>query len=196
MDVSSTTQPQSMINLLRAQTATHHHGLESGLRIQERLSGADTRGPLIAGYNRFYSKCEAALEPHLWDISDLTFSFRFRSRKIPGTAELACRENPWIDLSIPSIGTKAKALGAMYVLEGSTLGGKTILKTLSRHGVATEGLHFLDPYGKDAGALWRAFVHVLERETESDQTARNECVSGAMDAFTFAAVCLREEGTN
>jgi two-component sensor histidine kinase len=28
-----------MIDLLRAETATHHHGLESGLRIADRLSG-------------------------------------------------------------------------------------------------------------------------------------------------------------
>jgi heme oxygenase (biliverdin-IX-beta and delta-forming) len=185
-----------MIDLLRTGTAKHHHRLESGLRIQERLSNGDTCGPLIVGYNRFYSKCEAALKPHLWDMSDLTFSFRFRSRKISGMAELSCLGSPLMDVSFPSIGTKARALGAMYVLEGSTLGGKTILKTLSRHGVSTDRLHFLDPYGKDTGALWRAFVHVLERETKSDQAGRNECVSGAIDAFTFAAVCLREEKTN
>jgi heme oxygenase len=186
------TEPQSMIDLLRARTATHHQGLESGLRIEERLSGVDTRGPLIDGYNTLYSECEAVLWPHLWAMSDLTFFSRFRSRKILSKAELAGSGNPSADLVFPAVGTKAGALGAMYVLEGSTLGGKIILKTLRSKGVSTSDLHFLDPYGKDAGALWRVFLSVLERETAPDRTAMNECVLGATNAFGFAAACLAE----
>jgi heme oxygenase len=185
-----------MIDLLRARTATHHHGLERDLRIEDRLSGVDTRGPLIDGYNAFYSECEAALWPHLWYISDLTFFSRFRSRKIPGKTELAGSRNPLADLAFPAVGTKAEALGAMYVLEGSTLGGKVILKTLRSKGVSTSEFHFLDPYGKDAGALWRVFLSVLERETAPDRAAMNECVLGATNAFAFAAACLAEQRTN
>jgi hypothetical protein len=33
------TESRSTIDLLRAETATHHHRLESGLRIEDRLSG-------------------------------------------------------------------------------------------------------------------------------------------------------------
>ena len=185
-----------MIDLLRARTGTYHHGLDRDLHIQERLSRSDTSGPLIAGYNTFHSECEAMLRPHLWDMSDLTFSSRFRFRKILGRAKLACPGNPLVDPIFPPIGTKAEALGAMYVLEGSTFGGKIILKAMRSQGVSTDELHFLDPYGKEAGPLWRAFLHVLERETVPDQTAMNECVSGAIKAFAFAATCLHEERTN
>lgn len=185
-----------MIDLLRFRTATHHRGLESDLRIKERLSRAETRGPLIVGYNTFYSEYEALLRPHLWDMSDLTFFSRFRSRKMPSTTELAGPGKSSVDLVSPAVGTRAEALGAMYVLEGSTLGGKIILKTLRSRGVSTGELHFLDPYGKQAGAMWRTFLSILERETAPDQTAMNECVSGAIKAFTFAAICLHEERTN
>lgn len=180
-----------MIDLLRARTGTYHQGLDSDLHIRERLSGVNTRGPLIAGYNTFYSECEAVLMPHLWDMSDLTFASRFRSRKIP-----VCAGSRSVNSLFPAVGTKTEALGAMYVLEGSTLGGKIILKALRSQGVATDELHFLDPYGKDAGALWRTFLHVLERETAPDQTAMNECVSGAIKAFVFAATCLHDGRTN
>jgi heme oxygenase (biliverdin-IX-beta and delta-forming) len=190
------TEPPSMIDLLRARTAAHHRGLESDLRIEDRLSGVDTRSPLIDGYNTFYRECEAVLCPHLWDVSDLKFVSRFRSRKIPGKTELAGSGNPLADLVFPAVGTKAEALGAMYVLEGSTLGGKVILKTLRSKGVSTNELHFLDPHGSDAGALWRVFLRVLERETAPDLRAMNECVSGARKAFSFAAACLTEERTN
>jgi heme oxygenase len=185
-----------MIDLLRARTATHHDGLEHDLRIEERLSGVDSRGALIAGYRTFYSEYEAALRPHLQDMADLTFASRFRSRKVPGMAEQACPGHPLAGAVLPAIGTKAEALGAMYVLEGSTLGGRIILKTLRSQGVSTDQLGFLNPYGSDASALWRAFLNVLERETAPDQTAMNACVAGAIKAFGFAAICLREERIN
>jgi heme oxygenase (biliverdin-IX-beta and delta-forming) len=185
-----------MIDLLRARTGTYHHGMETDLHIHKRLSKVDTRGPLIARYNILHRQGEAALRPYLWDLSDLTFSSRFHSRDIPCKAELACPEDPLVDPVFPAVATKAEALGAMYVLEGSTLGGKIILKTLRSQGVSTDELHFLDPYGNDASALWRAFLRVLERETTPDQTAMNECVSGAIKAFIFAAACLHEGRTN
>jgi heme oxygenase len=194
--LSSAPNPQSMIDLLRARTAAHHHGLENDLQIQTRLSEENTRGPLIAGYNIFYRECEAALKPHLWDMIDLACSSRFQSRKILSNAAWLWRKNPLLNPVFPAVGTKAEALGAMYVLEGSTLGGKKILKGLRSQGVSTDGLHFLDPYGKDAGPLWRTFLSVLERETTHDQRAMNECVSGAIAAFVFAAACLHEERTD
>jgi heme oxygenase len=151
---------------------------------------------LIAGYHIFYSECEAVLRPHLQDMSDLTFSSRFHSRNIPDKVELAYRENRSVDPVFPAVDTKAEALGVMYVLEGSTLGGKVILKTLRSRGVSTDELHFLDPYGKHAGALWRTFLSILERETVPNPTAMNECVSGAIKAFVFAAICLHEQRPN
>jgi heme oxygenase (biliverdin-IX-beta and delta-forming) len=193
---SPMTKPRSMINLLRAQTSTHHQGLESDLRIQERLSRIETRGPLIAGYMTLHRECEAALRPHLWDMPCLAFSSRFGALRILGKAELPGHGHALADAVFPAVDTKAEALGALYVLEGSTLGGKTILKALRSQGVSTDGLLFLDPYGRAAGALWRSFLGVLERETAHSQPAMNECVSGAIKAFGFAARCLHGEATN
>jgi heme oxygenase len=187
------TEARSMIDLLRAETATHHDALESGLRIEDRLSGGETRGPLIAGYFALHRKTAAALRPHLWNIPDLAFPARIHARQIkPGPRRGTLLGNP----VFPEIGKKAEALGVFYVLEGSTLGGKKILKTLRSRGVSTDDLHFLDPYGKDAGAHWRTFLRVLERETGHNQSAMNTCVSGAKKAFAFAATCLREGRTN
>jgi hypothetical protein len=70
VSASRMTEPRSMIDLLRARTAKHHRGLESGLQIKNRFSEAEARGPLIAGYSAFHCKTEAALSPHLWDMSD------------------------------------------------------------------------------------------------------------------------------
>jgi heme oxygenase len=193
VSASRRTEPRSTIDLLRARTAEHHHGLENGLDIQNRLSESGTRGPLIAGYLALYGETEAALKPHLEDMSDLAFSSRVRSRQIPVKTELRRHGKLAASMAFPAIATRAEALGAMYVLEGSTLGGRKILQALRRQGVSTDDLHFLDPYGKDAGVNWRVFLAILERETAHDQTAMNECVSGAIAAFAFAGQCLRDE---
>jgi heme oxygenase len=193
---SQVTEPRSTIDLLRVRTATHHHDLESGLRIEDRLSELGTRGPLIAGYVAFHRQTEAALGPYLWDMPDLAFPSRVRARRTLSKTGLPPRRMRSGKPVFPEIGTKAEALGAFYVSEGSTLGGKMILQTLRRRGVSTADLHFLNPYGRDAGSHWRTFLRVLERETAHDQSAMNACVSGAVKAFAFAATCLREERTN
>ena len=186
-------EPRSTIDLLRAETATHHDGLESGLRIEDRLSGSETRGPLIAGYFAFHRKTEAALSPHLRDMPDLAFASRVQARHVKNDSSCGTLLG---NLVFPEIGTKAEALGAFYVLEGSSLGGKKILKTLRSRGVSTDDLHFLNPYGKDARARWQTFLEVFERETAHNRSTMNACVSGAIKAFAFAATCLREERTN
>jgi heme oxygenase len=196
VSVCRMTEPRSTIDLLRARTATQHHGLESGLHIEDRLSDMETRGPLIAGYLAFHRETEAALSPHLWDMPDLAFPSRVHSRRTLSTTDLPRRRTSLVNPVFPEIETKAEALGAFYVLEGSTLGGKKILKTLRSHGVSTDDLHFLDPYGKDAAAHWRIFLSILECETAHNQSTMNACVSGAVKAFAFAATCLREERTN
>ena len=151
---------------------------------------------MIAGYLALHREAEAALRPHLWDMLDLAFSSRVRSNRIPNRTDLLRHRKLPANPVFPAIGTKVEALGVLYVIEGSTLGGKTILKSLRSQGVSTDDLHFLDPYGKDTGTYWRAFLKVLERETSHDQSTMNACASGAVKAFSFAATCLREERTN
>jgi heme oxygenase (biliverdin-IX-beta and delta-forming) len=193
---SRMSEPRSTIDLLRVRTAKHHQDLESGLQIQNRLSQVETRDPLIAGYFAFYRETEAALGPHLWDMSELAFSSRVRSRRIPSKTGLPWHGMFLVNPVFPAIGTKAEAVGALYVLEGSTLGGQKILQALRSQGVSTDDLHFLDPYGKETGAHWRVFLRILERETAHSETTKSECILGALKAFAFAAMCLRKERTN
>jgi heme oxygenase (biliverdin-IX-beta and delta-forming) len=190
------TEPRSTIDLLRTRTAKHHRDLESGLRIQDRLSKAETRDRLVDGYFTFYRETETAIRPHLWDMSELAFSARVRSRDIPSKAGRPRHETLPIDAVFPAIETKAEALGGLYVVEGSTLGGRKILQELRSQSVSTDDLHFIDPYGKQTAARWHAFLAILERETGHSDATMSECVSGAIKAFGFAAMCLRQERTN
>ena len=50
------------------------------------------------------------------------------------------------------------ALGSLYVMEGSTLGGAVITKAL-RHAawLPPGGFRYFNPYGAETGRMWRRF---------------------------------------
>jgi heme oxygenase len=88
---------------------------------------------------------------------------------------LTCQDIPKI-ISIP------RALGAMYVLEGSTLGGRMISKMMMKNTsvVFDESyLNFFNGYKEDTGNKWKAFLSVIERyEAEG-----NELIDSANETF-------------
>jgi heme oxygenase len=70
---------------------------------------------------------------------------------------------PLFRFSIPD-GELAYAWGAFYVLEGSSLGGRVILKSLpSSLGVTEQqGASYFAGYGKGTGPMWQQFLKQLE----------------------------------
>lgn len=77
-----------------------------------------------------------------------------------------------------------EALGAMYVIEGSTLGGNVIAKQLSK----TEGFddvtfNFFGCYKENTGSMWKNFKEVLDSEVSRENY--NEVLSGAKKLYAF-----------
>lgn len=77
-----------------------------------------------------------------------------------------------------------EALGAMYVIEGSTLGGNVIAKQLSR----TEGFddvtfNFFGCYHENTGPMWKNFKETLDAEVHENKY--DEVLSGAKKLYTF-----------
>lgn len=77
---------------------------------------------------------------------------------------------------------EAKLLGAAYVSEGSSLGGKVILKHLRKQAFFKENQigTFLSSNSEKTGEAWKAFVSLLEREGAADHEG---VISGAVEAF-------------
>ena len=74
--------------------------------------------------------------------------------------------------------TVPRALGALYVLEGSTLGGQVISRAVAPS-LGTDSLAFFTGYGSLTAALWSSFVAALDRY-DGDADA---VVAGADDCF-------------
>lgn len=77
-----------------------------------------------------------------------------------------------------------EALGAMYVIEGSTLGGNVIAKQLSK----TEGFdgvtfNFFGCYHENTAAMWKNFKETIDAEVREKKY--DEVLSGAKKLYTF-----------
>lgn len=77
-------------------------------------------------------------------------------------------------------------MGWVYVAEGSMLGGRIIRRRLTAEGRDLDGLDFLDPYGEETGARWRAFMDLLDRACVSGLATIDQVVKGGVDGFAFA----------
>ncbi|MCJ8155504.1 biliverdin-producing heme oxygenase [Chryseobacterium sp. SSA4.19] len=77
-----------------------------------------------------------------------------------------------------------EALGAMYVIEGSTLGGNVIAKQLSKtDGFDNITFNFFGCYHENTGPMWKDFKEVLD--TEVSEENYNEVLAGAKKLYTF-----------
>lgn len=89
--------------------------------------------------------------------------------------------------TVPEITNILQALGALYVMEGSIMGGSIIVKMLEKAGV-TKGVSFFSGYGAATGQMWGTFVGVMNGQAanESDEAV---AIQTANDTFShFSSV--------
>ncbi|GGJ26744.1 biliverdin-producing heme oxygenase [Deinococcus roseus] len=71
-------------------------------------------------------------------------------------------------------------LGAVYVMEGSTLGGQVIGRHLATLGITPQtGGRFFSGYQQDTGVHWKQTRHLIESQTTDPQ----KVLQGALDTF-------------
>jgi heme oxygenase len=180
---------------LRAATQAEHQRLEDRVRIVERIGVAESRRPLVAQFHRLHAEIEAAVSPWLAELVGLDFAARRRTPRL--AADLA-------DLGLPTSTPRPgaiearstpEALGLMYVVEGSTLGGRVIRREAALRGVDMFGLSFLDPYGDRVGERWKSFLAVLEGAVQAPADT-DAMVTGARAGFQHAELRLCAEPVN
>ncbi len=171
-----------VLTALRQVTGALHRRLEHRFDAVAELSDASRRPATIGRYAALYSSARAALAEMLASVEGLDFLQRSRvwqSLRPPSiTAETSS--------VFPEPADRCEALGSLYVVEGSTLGGRLILRELRARGVADPELSFLDPYGAASGSMWRSLLAVLEREGSRGPTCLESMCRGAIRGFVHA----------
>lgn len=166
---------------LRDATRDAHGRLEARLDVVEALGCPQRRDALVTRYRRFHAAAAAMLRP--WPMAGTR---SWLDDHDAGGEARAADPGWWIGFAPRDA---AEAAGCRYVIEGSALGGRVILKTLRARGVDTDGLEFLDPWGPEAGRGWRGFLLGLER-TVRGEAMLAAAVAGAGKGFGFAEQAL------
>ena len=162
------------IRALREATGDLHEQLEASLQVVSRLRSPVERPALIRGYERMLGGAREASRPWLDGMDGVAaIAAPPASPAAPG----------------PTLTGRAEALGFHYVMVGSALGGRVMLRELERDGVDTAALGFLDPHGSRTGEVWRRLLDLLEREL-AEPDALAQAVAGARKGFAFARTCL------
>lgn len=167
---------------LKSATSDAHERVERRARVVERLLDEGEQVALMAGFYALHAEVEAAAAPWLQDHPALDFESRRRTPLLRKSLDALGVDPPSVIEAVRAA-NPAEALGLMYVVEGSTLGGKVIRKALAAGGGDLQGLEFLDPYGDATGARWRAFLAVL---ADLDADDLDAAVDGALQGFRLA----------
>lgn len=104
---------------------------------------------------------------------------------------LAHAPDPCAALALPDT---LSALGSLYVVEGSALGGLAITRMLGTQPALAPALRYFRGHGEGTGARWQQFCTVLTQASghaTGDVDAQFGCWDGAVQAAqaTFEALC-------
>lgn len=184
---------------LKEATRDQHDALENVVDVMSRTFTIEDYRTLLLKFYRFY----AAVEP-LLPVDDLKaegFDVDAR-RKLPklesdlehiGVLEDAKNAAAWTD--VPDLSTTAKAFGAIYVMEGATLGGQVITRHLKEHLELTPeaGGAFFNSYGKEVGPMWKEFGVAITAFAERHEGSDDETVEAARQTFDSFRKCFASD---
>jgi heme oxygenase (biliverdin-IX-beta and delta-forming) len=76
--------------------------------------------------------------------------------------------------------TLPRAFGYLYVIEGSTLGGRLLLRHVTQTLKLTTGTAYLKGYGENTGAMWKEFCAIMTEQIgqdDVDSLIRSACAT-------------------
>ncbi len=166
--------PASLLDALRRDTADDHQSLEDGLDL---LSPPLDQSRFASLLERFYG-FHAAFEPAALACPRWGGMMSARGKLQRLTADLIglgrSREQiaalPHCADASDLARTPEGLLGALYVMEGSVLGGQVISRALAATSWApVDGFGYFRPYGAEAGVMWRGFKTAAEAASHPER---------------------------
>lgn len=180
-----------ILNLLKDRTRTLHEEIERALDLDSRLESVERYANLLSRFYGYYVPLEFQLAT-VRGYESVGFDF-FPRRKAPLLLEdlralgHSADEIARIPLCgrLPGTDSLAQALGCLYVIEGSTLGGQVIRREVQRRlGFAPrQGCTFFAGYQEETASRWRDFCVSCTTYCEMHPEAGEEVIGTACRSF-------------
>ena len=189
--------------VLKGETAHAHQQVERLMPFfAEGLSlkiYAQTLSALLGFFQPMEQKLAAISE---WDAVGIDLAKRQRSHLLRADLRALGMAEPEISATprcahLPATGNWAAGFGCLYVLEGSTLGGKMIAHEMQRRfGIdQSSGASFFLSYGEDVGEMWRDFCRAVRAYVNTSARA-SFAVQAATETFQSLEAWIRKANTN
>jgi len=184
-----------LMSYLKESTNERHLQIRAGALAQKIMDGEltlDEYQILILANYWFHGYLEAVITKVLSPDQLIALEYDKRAKASYAEEELiALGISPSAipeALNPPVFEDYPEALGALYVTEGTAIGGALIRKQLLQHEIITEHalLKFYGCYGKALAPLWKSFVHFMNHQKVTAENVLN----GAKKTFRFYEQCL------
>jgi len=166
----------NLLEQLKSETLSNHQELEKNLIL--KLKGMRTLEDYIHILQIFYAyfgALEDQINEHIGtdQLSDYAERRKTLSIKNDILALNGVVPEKAAAADLPVIQNVLQAFGALYVIEGSTLGGQVISKMIAKQLPLTngEGISFFTSYGEETMAMWNSFKLVLESHANNMEQA-------------------------
>ena len=171
---------------LKNETRDCHDEIEQAALFQKIKHQQITLNEYIHLLKKIYGFI-SPVENTLSTLAIKKLSTRFKSHLV--SADLKVLTNAHVDLtqlhycSALPLCTLENALGYLYVMEGSTLGGQVLTQTLCQQlGISPQsGCSYFYSYGKAVGSMWQEFCYLLKVDTVT--LNQNSIIASAKATF-------------
>lgn len=169
---------------IKEATKTAHQQLEKivVLRMKAIRSNEDYAEFLKCFY-AYFSEVEKAIAPYITAAILPDYAERRHAVYLKNDIEaLGFSTDRLPAVTIPVITNTLQALGALYVMEGSIMGGSIIVQMLAKSGI-TNGVSFFSGYGDATRTMWEKFVTVMNAQATTI-AAEAIAIAAADETFT------------
>ena len=163
--------------IIKTTTAPLHTRLEEAMFANAIMDGSFT----LADYNKVLRVnyfVHQLLEPIIFDVLGKRTGQEIepgKRKKLPAleadmkASQINLSEDQHLPVNQPSFHSKVEALGALYVLEGATLGGQVIIKRLKKNeAFADLALAYYNVYAGDTGVMCKQFLELINQYEDHD----------------------------
>ena len=171
---------------IKTATHTQHQSLESMIiRKIKSIKSTEDYVNLLEWFYGYFGALEVQIKTYL-KAGSLVLENRRKAGDLAKDLESFKADAPALaaEDELPVIADHFSALGALYVIEGSTLGGKYISPMIAKqlNLDAGQGLSFFDGYGEQTMQMWEEFKDYLNSQPKNT-TEENLVIEAANQTF-------------
>lgn len=183
---------------LKSSTWSLHKALEHQIPFPQSFATLESYERVLGVFYRFQLSLDRYAQRYCHQIcADFDLHKRQRLPLITEDMQFLAMARPLDNVNVAlQLDSLDEFYGAMYVNEGSTMGGHIIQAAMRKmYGEsAVSWTRYLNPYGDDMMPMWQSFRRALQTEIDSDNARLASVISGATKTFRFLIQEAEEHG--